>query len=908
VNGRGFSFVETLIYVGIVAIVAGLLTSILTVTVKIQNQQIGSYEVGSQLNITLNYIQRLIRASSNIEIQPGTAVTELKLRSADPQKDPTLITWNPTTKQIEVKEGAANPYPITTTKVNVDALTFTKLTSYPGHDVVQIDIRMSYNTDNPNFAFSKTLSSAIARVSAATFDDNVIPGASNTYDVGQSLKPWRHGYFSGNLTVDNGTLFVDSLNHRVGIGTLSPTTKLDANGSLQVYDRTPTTGVSTLTIRAGAGQSTNPLLQWQNNAGAGLGAISGNGGLSLGTLNPGSYQFYVSGTSFFGDNVTLNNKNITGLAAPIGATDAATKSYVDTALSSASGLPISVMYLENAGTAKNCPAGWTTASSQNVFRGGSTNADTSLTTCYRTDLACEAMYLETSVTTYPTCPSGWSQAATTEIKRGGSTTANEKLTICYKCQPKPPSVPLNLTAIAGDIVNIDYTAIKLTWQSPSDQGGSSLIGYNIYRGTQAGAETLINTINATYNYWGDTGTAGQTYYYQVSAVNNDGESPKTNEANAFVPPLSGGSATFAQINDLFYVSSPGDVIDFAKLSSNTFVEAYGQGGSILVRLGLINYSTSGVTVNLSGPIWAGSTASYNFLEIEPLTSTQFILLYAVPNYLGVHTGIAQIGTLSGSGSSATIVFSQGVQFSTDSGPRLTAAKLDASRFIVTYKNKIRIGTVSGAGTSATITFGQEYTIPNSSNETINAAASLDTSRFIISYESYNPLTKNYTHYSLVGTVSGATITFGQPVLDNSTLDGGYYATILILDASRFLITGDRKVYRIGTVSGNSISYGPYVNLDLYSPPLKSYVSLLDSSHFVVVTLAQSKATSIPNNYHVVIVGTISGNTISLSPQKYAYSNYVSGQLFGVVGIDATHFIATRWFPTVLTNFLGTVTY
>ena len=45
---------------------------------------------------------------------------------------------------------------------------------------------------------------------------------------------------SGNLTVDTNTLFVDSSNNRVGVGTVSPNanTKLDVNGAARIGNST----------------------------------------------------------------------------------------------------------------------------------------------------------------------------------------------------------------------------------------------------------------------------------------------------------------------------------------------------------------------------------------------------------------------------------------------------------------------------------------------------------------------------------------------------------------------------------------------------------------------------------------------------------------------------------------------
>ena len=50
-----------------------------------------------------------------------------------------------------------------------------------------------------------------------------------------------------NLTVDTSTLFVDSVNHKVGIGTTSPDTKLHINdGELRFTHTQPTGGLQSI--------------------------------------------------------------------------------------------------------------------------------------------------------------------------------------------------------------------------------------------------------------------------------------------------------------------------------------------------------------------------------------------------------------------------------------------------------------------------------------------------------------------------------------------------------------------------------------------------------------------------------------------------------------------------------------
>ncbi|TLZ60410.1 MAG: hypothetical protein E6K13_08345 [Methanobacteriota archaeon] len=89
-----------------------------------------------------------------------------------------------------------------------------------------------------------------------------------------------------------------------------------------------------------------------------------------------------------------------------------------------------------------------------------------------------------------------------------------------------PSAVQNLQAVAGN------ARVTLTWQAPASGGSSAITGYNVYRGTAAGAGSLLTTVGTALTYTDNAATNGVTYYYRVSAVNAVGEGPKSNEASA----------------------------------------------------------------------------------------------------------------------------------------------------------------------------------------------------------------------------------------------------------------------------------------------------------------------------------------------------------------------------------------
>ncbi|MCL5006993.1 MAG: hypothetical protein M1153_02535, partial [Patescibacteria group bacterium] len=109
-----------------------------------------------------------------------------------------------------------------------------------GHAFVQVDAQLSNNTADPKLVVSKAIKSVIGRVSAATFDSDLLPNADNTYSVGQTSPDlrWRNGNFAGTVTVGTG-----ASGGNLGIGVKAPSYPLDvqaATGQIQIKSTTGT--------------------------------------------------------------------------------------------------------------------------------------------------------------------------------------------------------------------------------------------------------------------------------------------------------------------------------------------------------------------------------------------------------------------------------------------------------------------------------------------------------------------------------------------------------------------------------------------------------------------------------------------------------------------------------------------
>ena len=95
-----------------------------------------------------------------------------------------------------------------------------------------------------------------------------------------------------------------------------------------------------------------------------------------------------------------------------------------------------------------------------------------------------------------------------------------------------PSAPRNLEAVGGIL------QIALNWTEPLSDGGFPITKYRIYRRAISCEFTFFAEVGNVLTYLDMDVTAGQTYYYYVTAVNGVGEGPMSNVADAriLMPP------------------------------------------------------------------------------------------------------------------------------------------------------------------------------------------------------------------------------------------------------------------------------------------------------------------------------------------------------------------------------------
>ena len=249
VNKNGFTLVELIIFIALFAALSGSFITILLTVTRVQVRQVSVVEVSEQSQFLLQQIQYYIQNSSMIDIPINTPTSTLKLYTGVNSQDPLYITLASGTVYIQ-KTASGIPQPLSSNKVSVSNLTFVKHSNIPSHDSVSVSFTLAYNTSNIEQAFSQMLQTSVARVSAATFDSNLIPASSSPLNIGVSGQVWNSInqvlYFSGSnvgigtsnplgiFDIEGTTSNVILNSGNVGIGTTAPSTKLEVNGTTTI--------------------------------------------------------------------------------------------------------------------------------------------------------------------------------------------------------------------------------------------------------------------------------------------------------------------------------------------------------------------------------------------------------------------------------------------------------------------------------------------------------------------------------------------------------------------------------------------------------------------------------------------------------------------------------------------------
>jgi fibronectin type 3 domain-containing protein len=96
--------------------------------------------------------------------------------------------------------------------------------------------------------------------------------------------------------------------------------------------------------------------------------------------------------------------------------------------------------------------------------------------------------------------------------------------LLYAVSITSPTSPSNVNGTRGDHF------VRLTWSSPTSNGGVDVTKYVVYRGDSSGSEVYVGEVSGSSLLYNDTAVGNtNTLYYKVVAVNSEGSSLASQE-------------------------------------------------------------------------------------------------------------------------------------------------------------------------------------------------------------------------------------------------------------------------------------------------------------------------------------------------------------------------------------------
>ncbi len=300
------------------------------------------------------------------------------------------------------------------------------------------------------------------------------------------------------------------------------------------------------------------------------------------------------------------------------------------------------------------------------------------------------------------------------------------------------------------------------------------------------------------------------------------------------------------------------------------------GDTVIIKddgtVGIVTQTTSNTPI-LGSAVVFESARIYSPSSVFDSTNGKVVIAYR--DSANSSYGTAVVGTVSGTSISfgTPVVFESAGSYDIDAVYDSTNSKV-----VIAWRDNPNsnygttiVGTVSGTS----ISFGSPVVFASAGSNTPAMTFDSTNGKVIIAWMDNG--NSNYGT-AIVGTVSGTSISFGTEVVFESS--STYYPSITYdTNSQRVVIaytdTGDSNYGKavVGTVSGTSISFGTPVTFE--SRHASSTSCAFDSSNNKVVIAFRAEDNS---NYGTAVVGTVSGTSISFGSQvvyRTAIANFNS---------------------------------
>ena len=380
------------------------------------------------------------------------------------------------------------------------------------------------------------------------------------------------------------------------------------------------------------------------------------------------------------------------------------------------------------------------------------------------------------------------------------------------------------SAVTGDVY-YNSTDNKLTVYNGSDwasAGGGGTAEF-IASGTIPNGATVIINTDGTVGVI--TQTALSTPTFGSAVVYNSGNTPYS-------------AAVFDPINKKVVIAYPD----------------YGNSNYVTAIVGTV----SGNTISFGSEVVAASTSSSYVSAAYDSTNDKVVIAYRDDGNSGHGTAI--VGTVSGTSisfGSATVFESASTEWTS------TAYDSSNQKIVIAYQDKGNsnygtavVGTVSGTS----ISFGSPVVFESASEEYNSIVYDSANQKVVIAYMDSGNGSRGT---AIVGTVSGTSISFGSPVVFNSSNNTYYISAVYdstnqkVVIAYTDLGNSQYGTAIVGTVSGTSISFGSEV---VFESATTQFISITYDSNINRVIIAYQDNSN--SSYGTAVIGTVSDTSIS----------------------------------------------
>lgn len=165
-NSKGFTLIESLIYIAIIGGVIGAFVGFALTISDSRNKTYVGEEVQANTRVALGIMTQYVQSADDINMASSTFDSDpgvLSLSMTSSTIDPTVFSLDTDDGTLYMTQGSASPVAITSDEVRVTNLIFTDLTGDSKRGHVSIDMTIDFtSTTDAIFSYSQDIETSVS--------------------------------------------------------------------------------------------------------------------------------------------------------------------------------------------------------------------------------------------------------------------------------------------------------------------------------------------------------------------------------------------------------------------------------------------------------------------------------------------------------------------------------------------------------------------------------------------------------------------------------------------------------------------------------------------------------------------------------------------------------------------------